>query len=521
MFARNWIFYLSGAFLLLGLLYAFRSLIEDFTIPDPARVAIGIVFSFTLFLAAFTRFRNNRLLSEILAGTGTFVLFLVFIYASFASSLQWSTITLMLCLIPVSLLLVFLAQTFSLRVFTSISVLGGYLTVMVVQAGEQHLLLLFLYLTILNLLVIYLSAQREWMELPFLSFLSIFIIYLSYYLRFSPAKWLEPFLYITAFFLTFLLGMVYRVRRNPKEFAAAEIYLNFVNAVHYIFWSVLLFGTVAMPIALPLIITGATFLLIAFWLYHIFSEQQLPASAYFFGGLLLIAFSAESLGQPFQETGHHYAIQTTIWLVIIAVLYLASLHLKNTYLHVTAVVLFLINLLYWFGHAWDVQWIPIWGIPFIPFINAGALVWIAFAIAAFAASLRTPSFIEQNPEPLIDIPPVFYQKFLGLIGHLVTGGLLTIQISNLWEAYAIALLPPGIVISAAWSLYALSLFSWGAYVKDVLYKYFGSGVLLLTAAKVLLYDIEGQSNLFKTATFIGMGVIMLAIALLNRRWETK
>lgn len=164
--------------------------------------------------------------------------------------------------------------------------------------------------------------------------------------------------------------------------------------------------------------------------------------------------------------------------------------------------------------AWEVEWIEWFGVKYIPFLNPGALVWIALAATGFI-------FSRQLSEGKEEIDKEKNSIIFAIASLIVVGGLFTVQIQNFWDAYDIAIIDISLTLSFSWFMYALIIFLWGAFTRNTIYKWMGSIVIGLSSLKVILWDLNGESSVYKILALLAIGLTAILIGYINNKWNTK
>jgi uncharacterized membrane protein len=109
-----------------------------------------------------------------------------------------------------------------------------------------------------------------------------------------------------------------------------------------------------------------------------------------------------------------------------------------------------------------------------------------------------------------------------ILSHLIVGGLLTIQVTNMIQHYELgAWMDLQLTLSIAWGIYALLLYLWGALSRQAVYRVFGALVLISAAAKALLLDLAGSETLYKVIALFALGLIAFSIAYINGKWKSQ
>ncbi|MBO9600344.1 MAG: DUF2339 domain-containing protein, partial [Cohnella sp.] len=171
---------------------------------------------------------------------------------------------------------------------------------------------------------------------------------------------------------------------------------------------------------------------------------------------------------------------------------------------------------YWFVVTWDSprgEWFGM----FIPFLNWGAMAWVLLAAIGFYFSVR--GIVVKLSEDM----GYALSMLLALLSHLIVGGLLTVQIQNVFRIYfeneSGQLLALSLTVS--WGVYALLLFLWGAYHRQPPFRWFGSVVLILVAIKAVFMDLHGEEALYKVFVLLVLGGISFLISWVNAKWKGK
>ncbi|WP_411824578.1 DUF2339 domain-containing protein [Leptospira sp. 'Mane'] len=517
---KNWIFILGIVSLFFATIYGLSVAFEEKLIPEEAKIGFGIFLSLTICFVGFKLFTNGiELIGEVIAGFGVSILFATFAYASFVSHIQWSSYTLFVSLAAVSGTLIYFSYRFGMRILMNICLAGGLVTPLIINAVPSQTVLLFVYVFILNITSIYLSFLKKWPETRAVSLFITILIFLTYYIQFSPVTWPEPFFYISILFLVYLVGLLVSAKLEKEKFDGISLYISVLNILNYVIWTIYIFNAFTLAYSVPLIIISLILIGTAALLHFFLKESNLSALVYLVVGYLLLGISFGNIANSYQDRGMNYVIVTTGWLFIISSVYLFGKKIKQPQLMIGSIYVFFILLVYWYANAWDVEWIEIFGFKYIPFLNPGAFVWMLIAFVSFYIATKVTKELADEKEEILTLPKVIWELSFSIIGHLVVGGLLTIQIQNLWEAYELTSVQSDVVLSISWTIYSLILFLWGAYSKNTVFRAFGSVVLILVSLKVFFFDLENQSKAYKAVFFFIFAILVISIAYVNQRWS--
>ena len=147
-------------------------------------------------------------------------------------------------------------------------------------------------------------------------------------------------------------------------------------------------------------------------------------------------------------------------------------------------------------------------------IAAAALALAAFLAAAWmsnaardVAHVRWPDWLDRAAT-------------VAIVGHIFFAA--TFIIRRLYHPRHMASAPAGNVemwvYSAAWALFGAAVFWLGMRRNDALLRWIGLGLLLLTTLKVFLFDMAQLGGFIRVASFVGLGLVLLAIAWAARRF---
>ena len=73
-------------------------------------------------------------------------------------------------------------------------------------------------------------------------------------------------------------------------------------------------------------------------------------------------------------------------------------------------------------------------------------------------------------------------------------------------------------MSVAWGLYAIVLLLVGLFRRVRALRIVSLVFLLLTVAKVFLYDLSQLTGLYRVLSFLGLGVALIVVSLLYQRF---
>lgn len=522
MWQRYWIAFLGIFFIFLSGLYFLKLAFDGGLIPPTGIVAIGLIAGLSGLIGGYSlHHRQKPQLAEVVAGIGTGMIYATLAYAGFSEQVNWTFTTVLMAMMATTGFVAWIGHRYHMRILTNLSLIAGLLTPFVLRAPVEQVTLLFWFVLTLNVAALVFSVIKPWRELRVFGFALTVGLYFSYYIFFEPNGWIEPFRYIFSIFIVYAVGLILASWQDKDQFAGLNLYLGLVNAINFVFWAYFIFNDANLNAAFPILLVGLVFIGTAALIQSIAHDAKLPILAYFFLGIILCGIGGSELSTMFTTTGVDHVVRFSVWLMLGILIYTVGLNQKVQVLAIFGTMIWVYIFGYWYKVAWDVEWVRWFGVDYIPFINPEALLWIGLALSGFFIA-RTISRFNQSPDDKTTVK-LFEAVTLGysLLSHLVIGGLLTIQIENTWKAYQIHILQMDLVISTAWGIYAALLFVWGSYTRSRVFRWFGSVVLVIVAAKALLVDLSGQETMYKALFLMVLGFIMLGIFWINNRWALQ
>ena len=102
--------------------------------------------------------------------------------------------------------------------------------------------------------------------------------------------------------------------------------------------------------------------------------------------------------------------------------------------------------------------------------------------------------------------------------HLSILAILSVELTG-WMDMNGSVQPHGFGLSILWGVYALGLIGWGIYKKNKYLRYLAFGIFGATLLKFFMYDIGGLDTIGKTVVLISLGILLLVIPFLYKKYE--
>lgn len=511
---RHWTTLFGVLFLLAALATLFKYGADQGLITAQMKLGAGLLSGGAAVAAGLTLTQRSgrRGLGEIATGLGAAVWYMTGVYAGVYEAI-WEPLTVFIVMSVMTAGITAFAYRSNFRLLLGLGLGGALLAPLVLRPEADHVFPLFLYLLVVNAAYFAISIAKSWLEPRIGAFIATWVLYAVYYLHFAHADggWQTlPTRYALAAFVFYALAFFVAGWRERRGFAGWNMLAGFANTVVFCLWAPTLLGS-GFSMTILYMAIGLLYLAIGAAAARIDKQGKVAVYSHLlFGGFaFLIGLAEIGSGSEYRSV-----IGVYIWTAIAALALTAGMKLRSDLLKLAATFIWLTTGVYWFGTTWDVpslNWFPV----YVPFLNGGAAAWMLLAAFGFyfARKVRFKAIAPESDHVLLG-------HVYALLSHLIVGGLLTVQIINASDAYVWET-GTMLLLSVTWGVYALLLFLWGAYSRGRLFRWFGSGVLAVVAAKTLLFDLSGEDTLYKIAAFFVLGLICFGITLVNQRWRER
>lgn len=510
---RHWTSLLGVGFVLLACVTLFQYAGDAGWLSDGVAVAAGLLAGSGGAAAghALLRRADWKTPGELLAGLGVAVLYTTFTFAGVYFDL-WPPMIVFFSTLAVTAGVGVYAYRFRLRVLMNIGLAGALVSPLLLRPESDQVFTLFLYLFAANAVSFGVSIQKRWPELRIAAFIGTWTLYVVYYFHFEPDVWHMPFRYALAAFVFYLAALFVSSWRDGMKFEGTNLYLGIVNAVLFGLWSTELLGQV-LSAGVPLLGMGAIYVGLGYAVFRAGGRRPTASMrAKLAGGVLLLLLGATELGVSLQAGAIAYVL---FWESVAALLLAAGLWKRNSVLSAASVLVWLGVGAYWLFVTWETP-VGVWFGTFIPFLNWGAVAWIALAAIGFVYSARL-RFREASADANRALAAVW-----SMLSHLIVGGLLTVQTMYSFDLYDWGGFGElSLALSVAWGLYAVLLSLWGAVSRQRAFRYFGSTVLIAVAVKAVFFDPMSGEPLYRAAALLLLGGLSFAVTAVNARWRKR
>ena len=203
----TWISRIGAVTLIFAVAFIFKYAVDNQWIGESGRIILGILAGLAC-VATGDRIwhRGHRTYAQAISGLGIAVLYLSF-YASFAfyhllpQSAPFALMTLTTALAGA------LALRYEAPAIAVLGLIGGYLTPVLLSTGEDHPVIFFSYIFLLDLGALALARVRKWLALQFLAFVATVFLYTAWMREhFAPEKQIVASVFALLFYTLFALA---------------------------------------------------------------------------------------------------------------------------------------------------------------------------------------------------------------------------------------------------------------------------------------------------------------------------
>ncbi|HKW75335.1 MAG TPA: DUF2339 domain-containing protein [Terriglobales bacterium] len=502
--------------ILIGVAYFLKYAFENQWIGETGRVAIGILAGIAVIVWS-ERFRahGQAPFSYSLKAVGIGTLYLS-LWGAFQLYHLVPAGAAFAAMILVTAFTIAMALTQDAEILAAFALAGGFCTPLLVSSGQNHELVLFSYVTLLDLAILILVTKKPWRRLLVGSFIGTVALYIGWYVEYYDYNQLVP----TVIFL-FLFGAIFAViplltpltrSRWHAGFSVTLTVLPLVNAGAMFLGLYLVYSN--QPVTLTwyaLGLSGAYLALSSQLTRRVSSEPDVVKLINMLHVAIAIAFITVAI--PLKLSQHWITVG---WLAESGVLLFVGARSRSEFLRalaIAALVLGIIRLLIFDNfHVTSL----VLNARFATYVLAIAILGGIVAASSRPAPDRGISFMR-----------------LAAIGlNLLALLALTLEARDFYTRQIIAgyTLGPGntqnfryeqlefarnFSYSVIWLLYGLMLF--GFWRRSAFVRWQALALIAFTVGKVFVFDVSGLQQGYRIISFIALGVVLMGISYIYHR----
>jgi len=517
--AGTWFNRLGILAIMLAVAFFLKWSFDNHLIGELGRIVIGLVLGL-VFLGTGEYFqrKNYHIYGQGFTGGGIAILyFSIFSAFNFYHLISQPVAFALMVLITLAASL--LAVRYDSPAVGIIGIVGGFATPFLLNNGESNRVVLFTYIAILDAGVLLVAYFKKWLVFNYLTFL---FTYMSFFAGFrSSPIWHNyqtfdgiSFSFLTLFFIIYLVVSYTRNLRLKETFVWADISLILLNAVIYFVFSYELLNRHFEDwIGFWAIFLGLIYLLMGMFIYRRFAGTRNLSLT-----LLVVAAGFITIAAPLQFDGYWISIA---WAVEAVIIFYLNLKIKPAKVPLAGFIIMVLTIISLFTYPFEIS-----GKEFWIFLNKAAVAYISVIIAM---TIIVYLYYRQTRNSVTRLNRIL------LLGLQIALNLLIIifltREINAYYDYRWHLARLGqqfrlqnsqdLIISIVWGLHAAVLVVLGFWRRLKGIRWFGLGFLGVVIFKVFLYDLSNLTTPYRILSFMGLGIILLAVSWLYHRYKNQ
>jgi uncharacterized membrane protein len=496
---------------LVGVSYFLKFAFESNWIGPGGRIAIGLLAGIGLILWS-ERFRNRGhvAFSYSLKAVGIGTLYLS-LWGAFQVYHLIPSAAAFLAMIIVTGATIVLALNQDAELLASFALAGGFATPVLLSTGQNHEVVLFSYVALLDIAILAMAIFKPWRRLLWGSFAGTIILYIGwysdYYTKDQRALTICFATLFAAIFAAIPLASPYEKSRRFNGPSVTLTLIPLLNAAGFFLVLYAMYEDEKVTLTWFALALAAVYLVVAASFKQRFSKQDTT-----FIRLLHVAIAIAfiTIAIPLKLNGQWITIS---WLVESAVLLWVSVRTQTNflrYLASAALSLGILRLLFFDHFRTEML---VFNLRFFTYLVATAVLGGIAAFGKQHASEKETPFI--------------YLSAVGL--NLLALIALTLEVSdyfsrriteagaNRFAFYHQLALARDFTYSAVWLIYGAALMTVGFRKRSAFVRWQALVLIAFTIGKVFVYDVSQLGGSYRILSFIALGAVLLGISFIYQR----
>ena len=306
----------------IGVGFFVKYAIDKDWINETLRTVLGFLTGSALLVVAERLQKKYRTFSSLLAG-GAFAVFYLTVAIAFHFYHLFPQTVAFIILIAITLFMSILSILYDRRELAIISLVGGFLAPFLVSTGNGNYLVLFTYMSILNLGMFGLSIYKKWGELPVIAFVFTYVVMGIFLLTgFTTGSTHISVVFATLFYFIFLLPILSILRIEAVKKNRGLLLVIITNNFIYLLLGILFLRNMGLPFkseGLLSLLIAIINLVLVIWLRM--SKKDYKFLIYAMLGLVL---TFVSITIPIQLDGNYITLFWAAEMVLLLWLYVKS-----------------------------------------------------------------------------------------------------------------------------------------------------------------------------------------------------
>ena len=307
----------------IGVGFFVKYAIDKDWINETLRTVLGFLTGSALLVVAERLQKKYRTFSSLLAG-GAFAVFYLTVAIAFHFYHLFPQTVAFTILIAITLFMSILSILYDRRELAIISLVGGFLAPFLVSTGNGNYLVLFTYMSILNLGMFGLSIYMKWGELPVIAFVFTYVVMgiflLTGFTTGSTHISVHLFIFATLFYFIFLLPILSILRIEAVKKNRGLLLVIITNNFIYLLLGILFLRNMGLPFkseGLLSLLIAIINLVLVIWLRM--SKKDYKFLIYAMLGLVFVSITI-----PIQLDGNYITLFWAAEMVLLLWLYVKS-----------------------------------------------------------------------------------------------------------------------------------------------------------------------------------------------------
>src|SRR5216683_838585 len=504
---------------LFGVAYFLKYAFDNNWIGAGGRVAIGMLAGIGLILwsESFRR-KGHAPFSYSLKAVGLGTLYLS-LWAAFQEFHLIPSQVAFAAMVIVTASAIVMAISQDAQLLATFALIGGFVTPLLVSTGENHEVALFSYVCLLDLAMLVLSRFKPWKLQLWLTFAGTVFWYLGWYLiggNYTDSARPTTVLFASLFAAIFAAIPLVTPFERSRRVNGPSMTLTLVplfNAANFFLALSAMYSSETITLTWYALALGAAYLGISFAFKSKFSGKEAQV-IYLLHIAIAIAFVTIAIPLKLQHHSGHWI--TLGWLVESGVLLWIAVKTETSFMRYLAGValgLGIFRLLVFDSSR--MQETVIFNSRFVTYL---------VAIAIFGAILYYGKLYgSEREQPFVKLASIGFNLLALIAFTLEASDYFTRQQYQLSgrdyyaAVYGQLQLAKNFSFSAIWLLYGAGLMAVGFWKQSAFLRWQALVLMALTIGKVFLYDMSELDKGYRILSFIGLGVVLLAISFAYQR----
>jgi len=545
----KWFSIIGIAALFLGVSFFIKYAFDNNWISPFGRVAIGIIIGIALLAIGEKLMQKYSKYAQILSGGGIAVLY----FSIFAAMNFYHLIgqyPAFLIMILITALGIFLSLRYDAISLMMVSLVGGFLTPILVATGKIEMATIFSYLFILNVAILYVAIFKKWRAVNVVGFIFTIIIVSSWIGRFyTEGQLAMTMFFLTLFFITYSVSsLIYNLVKKEKSTGVEQLLTIFSAVIYFSASYALLDKEYHFILGAFAVILALYYLL---WAYSVRILTPKDENLYNFLAFLGMGFITIAIPIQFEEK-----VITISWGIEALLLFYLGIKTKKEFTKFFALAIFSLAVfrLLFIDSGFDFSNMVVFNISFFLFILFISLTYL------LAGMFRVASNDNENNQGTLRADQAFILFII--IANLLTIVAISREITfsydkEINQIKKIEVINPNrlksggeeygissstidksyiktnnakikkirnkqsVSLSIFWIIYGIILTTIGIVMRSKALRLGGLAILILAILKLFFYDLWNLGTLYRIVSSISLGVVLLLISFAYQKYKSR